>query len=224
MIDCDGWTDLKLVGFVSSMETLTKKDVIWLKVVEYFAYDKSEVILARYILTLCPPVHGTRRFSEHFLMETTGWTEYVIRRALGNWANMGMAAKHTIIESAQNRLERCQQEWVLETHLFVESLNERICWMRRHMPVPKSMGCACDSSQLFPNDDCTELLCQYCGKAHVNQNPTSLTTTALYDAYLMSMNDCNQNDIHVVWQCPVMPQSLATKRLKTEDDEEDIWE
>jgi hypothetical protein len=209
------------------METLTKQDVIWLKIVEYFAYDKSEVVLARYILTICLPIHGTRRFSEHFLMETTGWTEYMIRRALGNWANMDMAAKHTIIESAHTRLERCQQEWVLQTHLFVESLNERICWMRCHMPSPKGMGCACDSSKLFPNDDCTELLCQNCGQALSHENRTPLTTSTLYDAYLLSTNDPSRNEIHTVWQCkPVVPQSLATKRLKTEnnEDEENMWE
>eukprot|EP00966_Prymnesium_polylepis_P206646 4787456-Prymnesium_polylepis.1 len=72
------------------MENLGKKDVVWLKVVEFFALSETDVILARYILSINQFQKRSRTFSEHYLVATTGWTEYLIRRILGHWQNMGM--------------------------------------------------------------------------------------------------------------------------------------
>lgn len=71
---------------------MEENDKVWLKAVEYFASTKYDVYLARYILLGVQKLFGleTRTFSERVLVETTGWTEYAIRRVLGHWEKMGM--------------------------------------------------------------------------------------------------------------------------------------
>ena len=74
---------------ISVMQHLNGVDIAWLDVIQIFALSEADVILARYVLA-CQ--EHKRVFSEHYLVSTTGWSEYVIRRILGHWQSMGMAS------------------------------------------------------------------------------------------------------------------------------------
>ena len=255
------------------MEYLDKEDVIWLNVVEYFAQSDVDVFLARHVLSLRDHYSyrkQTRTFSEHHLVATTGWTEYVIRRILGHWKNMGMAKskpaptravvvsqirfgsghissdklltsrrKHTwltfklAIENApldKNRVERCAQQWEVDTDLFYNSLHARICWLRcaSHQTYNRLMcGCAVtDPSQHVPNETCTALICQVCEKEVTEEDVVTgfnLADTPLYDAYTITIGGN-----FTPWTRPVMPESIrlrGTPGVPVEaEEEEDKWE
>jgi len=247
------------------MEHLDKKDTVWLNIVEYFAQSDADVFLARHVLSLHDSGHNNsyRSFSEHHLVATTGWTEYVIRRILGHWQNMGMAKskppptkpvvvsqirfdsgyistnklltsrrKHTgltlklAIENVhldKNRVERCAQQWEVDTDMFYNSLHARMCWLRgaSHQAY-KVIICGCavsDPCQHVPNEDCTELICQICGKEVTEEDATTrfnLVDTPLYEAYTITIGGN-----FAPWTLPVMPESL--RRRYTPDGTEEKW-
>lgn len=259
------------------MEHLDKKDIVWLQLVEYFAQSEADVFLARHVLSLRDHyLYSTRRrtFSEHHLVATTGWTEYVIRRILGHWQNMGMAKskppptravvasqirfgsghlssnklltsrrKHTglklklAIENVplvKNRVERCAQQWEVDTDMFYHSLHQRVCWLRRTSQQTYNRLCDCDvsdSSQHFPNEACTALICQTCRKEVKEEEVImgfDLAHTPLYDAYTITIGG---NFTPCV--LPVMPESLRRRRIsdvpmedvkRVAEEEDTEWE
>jgi len=272
----------ELVG--GKMEQLDKEDVVWLNVVEYFAQGNEDVFLARHILSMRDHYSyrkQARSFSEHHLVATTGWTEYVIRRILGHWQKMGMAnskpaptkpvvvsqirfgsghlssnklltsrRKHTgltfklAIENVpldKNRVERCAQQWEVDTNLFYNSLHARICWLRcaSHQTYNRLIcGCAVtDPSQHVPNEACTALICQLCEKEVTEEDVVTgfnLADTPLHDAYTITIGGN-----FTPWRLPVMPESLRLRRtadvpveaeeeaeeeVEEEAEEEDEWE
>lgn len=256
------------------MEHLDTDDFVWLKIVEYFAHSDADVFLARHVLSLRDHYSyrkKARTFSEHSLVATTGWTEYVIRRILGHWQNMGMAKskppptkpvvvsqirfgsghlsnnmlltsrrKHTgftlklAIENVpldKNRVERCAQQWEVDTEIFYNSLHARICWLHHtSRQTYNRMSCGCgvsDPSQHVPNEACTALICQVCDKEVTEQDVVTgfnLADTPLYDAYTITIGGK-----FTPWTLPVMPESLRLRRtaadvpMKTEE-EQDEWE
>ena len=221
------------------MEALNKSDIMWLRVIEYFALNAEEVILARYLLVLVKPNDQySRVFTEHFLVETTGWSEYIIRRALGNWQTMGMAralkeSRRTICKCKtryvrgrvnlnllvksepmnKTRIERISQRWEFNTVSFEESLNERVARIRTSVDYSRfSCGCiTCDETTLFPSSDGV-LQCQICGHEAKSRQLQDFTQ---YDIYVM-MND-KSVDLEDVWQMPFNPQGQG-------ESDEDIWE
>lgn len=262
------------------MEHLDREDVAWLNVVEFFAQSEADVFLARHILSLRDHFsyrRSARTFTEHDLVATTGWTEYVIRRTLGHWKNMGMAKskppptkpvvvsrirfgsgllsstklltsrrKHTSltvtlsIENVpldKNRIERCAQQWEIDTGLFYHSLHQRICWLRaKSLQRYNKLMCGCDvidTSQHVPNHDCSSLICQLCRKEVKEEEVITgvdISNTPLYDAYAITLGGKFTS-----WTLPPMPESLRLKRtadtpLPTEEDEwgeewaNDTWE
>lgn len=252
------------------MEGLNKQDAVWLNVIEYFAHSEADVFLARHVLSLgCSSHTTTRIFSEHHLISTTGWTEYVIRRILGHWKNMGMAKskpppttpvvvsqirfgsgylsgyrllvsqrKHTglrlelsieCIPLDKNRIERCEQQWEIDTDIFYDSLHQRICWLRRacHNTYHK-LRCGCgviDPSQHIPNETCTALICQACGEEVTEEElitKFNLANTPLYDAYTITIGGK-----FTPWVRPVMPESLRlrlTPDVSVSAEESEEWE
>jgi hypothetical protein len=254
------------------MEQLDKEDVVWLNVVEYFAQGNEDVFLARHVLSLRDYYSyrkQARTFSEHHLVATTGWTEYVIRRILGHWQNMGMAKskpaptkpvvvskirfgsghlssnklltsrrKHTgltlklAIENVsldKNCVERCAQQWEVDTEMFWNLLHARICWLRysSHQTYNRLLLCGCavsDPSQHVPNEACTELICHICDKEVTEEDVITglnLEYTPLYDAYTITMGGK-----FTPWTLPVVPESLRLRRatdvpMKAEEEEED---
>ena len=255
------------------MEDLDKEDVVWLNVVEYFAQSEADVLLARHVLSLRDNFYyriRLRTFSEHHLVATTGWTEYVIRRILGHWQNMGMAkskapptkpvvvsqirfgsgllssnklltsrCKHTgltlklSVENVpldKNRVERCAQQWEIDTDLFYNLLHQRICWLRSasHKTYNKLI-CGCetsDPSQHVPDDACLALICQSCGKEVTEADVITgfnLADTPLYDAYTITLGGTFTPSVR-----PTMPESLrrlrctsaVTQQVQSEGDEE----
>jgi hypothetical protein len=255
------------------MEQLDKEDVVWLNVVEYFAQGNEDVFLARHVLSMRDHYSyrkQARTFSEHYLVETTGWTEYVIRRILGHWQNMDMAKskpaptkpvvvsqirfgsghlsrndlltsqrKHTgltfnlAIENVplnKNRVERCAQQWEVDTDLFYNSLHARICWLHyaSHQTYNRLLcGCAVtDLAQHLPNEACTALICQLCKKEVTEEDVVTgfnLADTPLYDAYTITIGGN-----FTPWTRPVVPESLRLRRTQEEpveaEEEEDEWE
>ena len=256
------------------MEHLDKEDVVWLNVVEYFAHSDADVFLARHVLSLRDHYSyrkQARTFSEHHLVATTGWTEYVIRRILGHWQNMGMAKskpaptkpvvvsqirfgsgylssnklstsrrKHNgltlklAIENVplnKNRVQRCAQQWEVDTDMFYNSLHARICWLRcaSHQTFQRLLcGCAVsDPSQHVPNEACTALICQICEKEVTEEDVITgfnLVDTPLYDAYTITVGGGK----FTPWTLPLMPESLRLRRTPDvpmkADEEEDEWE
>jgi hypothetical protein len=254
------------------MEHLDREDIAWLNVVEFFAQSDADVFLARHILSLRDHFSYRRRartFTEHDLVATTGWTEYVIRRILGHWKNMGMAKskppptkavvvsrirfgsglllsnklltsrrKHTRLTVTlavdnvpldKNRIERCAQQWEIDTDLFYHSLHQRICWMRsKSRQIYNKLMCGCDvidTSQHVPNDTCTTLICQLCRTEVTEEEVLSgidLSNTALYDAYAITLGGKFTS-----WTLPPMPESLRLKRVADTPVEEcdlEEWE
>ena len=238
------------------MEHLNKEDLVWLHVVEYFALSDADVILARHVLSLdfVSFVLKARIFSEHYLVATTGWTEYVIRRVLGHWQNMGMAKsksaptksvvvsqirfgsgilssnklltsrrKHTgltlklSIENVpldKNRVERCAQQWEIDTNIFFNSLHHRICWVRNaSYQTYNKMTCGCEISDPFqhiPNCACTALVCEACGKEVTEEDAITgfnLADTPLFHAYTITIGGK-----FTPWVRPTMPDSLHMRR------------
>jgi hypothetical protein len=249
------------------MEFLDKEDIVWLNVVEFFALSEADVILARYILMLhTKMMYKPRVFSEHNLVEKTGWTEYVIRRILGHWQSMGMAKakppptrpsvvstlrfgsgllcnnrmsicrrKHTVLKIKlsianvpldKNRIERCAQEWEVDTGMFYNSFHKRICWIRQKSQSTFSeFICGCnisDPAQHIPNDDCTALICQICNsevKEEHNATRFNLMQTALYQTY-----EITNGSSFKTWTFPLMPESLRLRRSEERNGEAEVKE
>lgn len=132
----------------------------------------------------------------------------------------------------KNRVERCAQQWEVDTDLFCNSLHARICWLRRasHQTYNRlTCGCAVtDPSQHLPNEACTALICRVCEKEVTEEDAFTgfnLADTPLYDAYTITIGGKFTS-----WTLPVMPESLRLRRTPNppveaeKEEEEDEWE
>jgi|GEM_PF-4680008 hypothetical protein len=129
----------------------------------------------------------------------------------------------------KNRVERCAQQWEVDTDVFYNSLHARICCMRyaSHQTYNRlTCGCAVtDSSQHVPNEACMALICQVCDKEVMEEDVGfNLAHTPLYDAYTITIGAK-----FTPWTLPVMPESLRLKRTPVpveaeEEENEDEWE